>query len=224
MVKKVLTWTIILTFLTSNFPLNCLYAQPSQPLEKGKTFIAIVELENKGGLTDSECSLLCDSLREQFFKTGLYRVIDRKNVDQVIKEQGFQLSDCSSESCAVQVGRLLGVEKIAIGSSGRLGDEYLLSVQMVNVETGEIEKIASRRSPGPISELAYLMAEIAYEIAGVPYTQSVSKATELKKNKPWYKKAWVWILLLCLAGGGGAYATYTLTNGGNNKGEVVYTW
>ena len=112
-----------------------------------------MDLKNNAGLKPEECSTLSDAFRQELFSTGKYRIVDRKNMDQILKEQGMQVSDCTSEECVVKIGQLLGVEKMAFGSIGRLGENYVIAIQLVNVESGEIEKMASRRSRGPVGEL-----------------------------------------------------------------------
>ena len=94
-------------------------AQPSQNPEK-KIFLAVLDLTNNAGLKTEECSTLSDTVRQELFSAGKYRIVDRKNMDQIFKEQGFQVSDCTSEECIVKIGQLLGVEKMAFCSIGRL--------------------------------------------------------------------------------------------------------
>ena len=138
-------------------------AAPSEP---SKIFLAVMALECKNDPTLEECALLSESLREQFLKTDRFRIVDRKNMEPILKEQSIQISDCTSKECAVQLGRILGVKQMVLGSIGRLGDNYIIAIQLVNVETGETEKMASRRSRGPVGELMIPIAEIALEIAG----------------------------------------------------------
>lgn len=222
--KKILAWLTVFSFILSIFPVPTVSAQPPQNPEK-KAFLAVLDLDNNGGVTNEECALLSESLRENFFKTGRYRIVDRKNMDDILKEQSFQLSDCTSKECAVKVGQLLGVEKMAFGSIGKLADQYLISIQTINVETGEIEKIASRRSIGSVDELENLVGEIAFEIAGVPYIPIPKAKSRSEKESSWYKKPWVWILIAVVVGGG-AYTTYALTRdgGGNDQAEVLFRW
>jgi curli biogenesis system outer membrane secretion channel CsgG len=51
--------------------------------------IAILEFEGKG-VSQSETSTLTDRLRDEMFKTGIYIVLERGEMDEVLKEQGFQ--------------------------------------------------------------------------------------------------------------------------------------
>ncbi len=134
--------------------------------EEGKIFLAVLDLEIVGDIPRDLRIPLSESLREGLFRTGKFRVIDRNNMDRILKEQGQQLSDCSSSECAVQVGRLLGVQRMVTGSLSRVGNIYVISAQLINVETGEIEMIASDRCPCQTDELLPSVDRVAGRLAG----------------------------------------------------------
>ena len=73
--KKIITWLTIFSFVSYVFPLGRVSAQPPTKTENKKIFLAVLELDNKGGLTDQECSLLSDTVRQEMFSTGRYRVV-----------------------------------------------------------------------------------------------------------------------------------------------------
>jgi len=112
------------------------------PYQGDKSYAAVMDLECKVGISDELASLLSEKMRTSVYDTGLFRVVDRKNMEAILSEQGFQLSDCTSSECAVQVGRLMGVNKIILGSIGKIEEKSIITVQVVNVETGEIESVA----------------------------------------------------------------------------------
>ena len=136
--------------------------------EEGKIFLAVLDLEIVGDIPRDLRIPLSESLREGLFRTGKFRVIDRNNMDRILKEQGQQLFDCSSSECAVQVGRLLGVQKMVTGSLSRVGNIYVVSAQLINVETGEIEMISSDRCPCPTDELLPSVDRVSGRLAGNP--------------------------------------------------------
>lgn len=151
MKSKLISLILVFTFLFSIIRPDLVLAQ--QALGEKKTFLAVMEIENTGGLSKAESSLLADTIRQEIFATGKYRIVDRKNMDQILKEQGFQLSDCTSQECAVQVGQLLGVEKMVVGSVGKVGESFVLGLQLISVETGEMESITTDKCPCPVDRL-----------------------------------------------------------------------
>jgi hypothetical protein len=66
------------------------------------------------------------------------RIVDRDSVERIIEEHQFQASAITDEDTAVEIGKLLGADSIAIGSLYRVGSTDYLNVKLIEVETGEI--------------------------------------------------------------------------------------
>src|SRR5467141_2468985 len=64
---------------------------------------------------------IADMLVGQLVRDGSYSVIERKQLDRVLQEQNFQQSARANASTAAQLGRLLGVDAIIIGSITQFG-------------------------------------------------------------------------------------------------------
>jgi curli biogenesis system outer membrane secretion channel CsgG len=122
------------------------------PLPETLTNIAVVDF-NGNNISDGEVRALTDRLRVELFKTKYFKVIEREMMEEVLKEQGFQQSGCSTDECMVQIGRLIGVQKIIGGSISKVGNIYSVSSRIVNVETGEIEKTEVYDHIGEIGQL-----------------------------------------------------------------------
>ena len=114
--------------------------------------IAVLEFEGKG-VSQSETSTLTDRLRDEMFNTGLYIVLERGKMDEVLKEQGFQQSGCVTSECAVEVGNMLGVQQMIGGSIGKVGSIYTVSARVIDVQTGEVLKSANYDHIGDIGQL-----------------------------------------------------------------------
>jgi len=130
-----------------------------------KISIAVLALQGNG-ISTSEASVLTDELRSVLVQTGKYNVIERSNMESILNEQGFQLSGCTSTECAVEAGKLLGVQKMFGGSVGKLGTLYNISIRIFDVQTGRIEKTESKRHEGSIEQLLDLIKQIGYALSG----------------------------------------------------------
>ena len=64
---------------------------------------------------------IADMLVGQLVRNGSYSVIERKQLDRVLSEQNFQQSGRADASTAAQLGRILGVDAIIIGSITQFG-------------------------------------------------------------------------------------------------------
>ena len=134
-------------------------------LPENPVFIAVLDFDGKG-VTNDEASALSDRLRLELFNTMSFTVVERAMMEQILKEQGFQQSGCTTNECIVEVGRLIGVEKIAGGSISKIGSTYSVSARLVSVETGKILKIATYDFRGEIDDLLISgMKQIAIQLA-----------------------------------------------------------
>ncbi len=114
------------------------------PVPAGKAVnIAVLDLFPGTGIEREKARFLSDILRSFLANDKRFTLVDRNNMEAILKEQGFQISDyCDSSECSVRVGRLLGVEKMVSGTIGRLGERLMVTLQILDVETGRIDAAA----------------------------------------------------------------------------------
>ena len=142
-------------------------------LQAQNTTIAVFDLENNG-LKESEVRILSDRLQSELVKVGGYTVVERKKIEKVFEEQKFQMSGCVEE-CLIEVGKLLGATEIVIGSVGRLGLTYTVSVRLVNATSGEMIRSSDYDTEGSLNELLkFGMYLVANELTGKLTPQQVS--------------------------------------------------
>lgn len=105
---------------------------------QSKSKVAVVDFE-ANGLKANEAKTITENLRTEISKIGTFRLIERAQSEAILQEQGFQQSGaCDSESCNVEMGKLLGVDKLIVGSIGLIGETYSINSKIINVETSEI--------------------------------------------------------------------------------------
>lgn len=133
-----------------------------------KMKIAVLNLKNANGVTPADAELISDRLRNEFFSTGTVDVMEREQMQEILKEQGFQTSGttCTDEGCIVAMGKLLGVRRIIIGSVGKLGSMYMINIRGINVESGKVEKVVSEDVKGEIDKLVEILPRIAGVFTG----------------------------------------------------------
>ncbi len=120
-------------------------ALPAQEPD-GRPILAVLDLM-VSGISVGEGALFSDALTSHLVGSGAYRVIERSERDAVLKEIEFSLSDCSDESCQLQAGRLLSASRIVVGSIGALGNLFLVSLRLLEVESGEALAGISEKYP-----------------------------------------------------------------------------
>jgi TolB-like protein len=133
--------------------------------EEERMKIAILEFSNTGGISLQESSTLTNRLRSMIVNTKALIVLERGKMEEILSEQGFQQTGCTSTECAVEVGKLLNVQKMVSGSIGRLGNTYTIDLSLIDVKTAQIEKSFTRDYRGEIDGLLKVMESVASQIA-----------------------------------------------------------
>jgi len=127
--------------------------------------IAVMELEAKN-MSRQEAGILTDKLRSEIIKTHKFNVMERERMNEILKEQGFQQSGvCSTDECATRAGNIVGVSRMVAGSIGRVGESFLVTLRMIDVETGIIVRNVDETIRGSIDAvLESGMAAVAQKL------------------------------------------------------------
>lgn len=108
-----------------------------------KINIAVLEL-SPAGVSPVEAKIFSDRLRTDLFNTDRFIVLERDKVNEILREQGFQSSGCTTNECAIEIGRLIGVQQMVAGNIGKLGQLYTLNLRLIDVQTGQVIKTATQ--------------------------------------------------------------------------------
>lgn len=181
--------------------------------------IAVNNLEAQG-ITEGEAATLSDVLRNKLINTGLYQVMERGEMETILKEQAFQQSGaCSEAACIVEMGQVLGIQQVLAGSIGKVGKAYSISARIISVESGEIVKSVSHHFTGPIEDLLTSEMDVVVKrLTGVQTTFSEKGSLKRKRDKNKLKRN------LLITGGlvavGGGVAAVLILTGDDGDDEV----
>ena len=155
-------------------------AQKKTAPQQKKQTIAVLDFDSRSGITRDEAASLSDIFAAEMVRTNEFTVVDRNRIKSILAEQGFQQSEaCSQVECIVEAGKILKVEKMFVGTVGKIGETYSVNVQVVDVATSQIQQTASRTYEGRVDKLATqivpdLAAEMASALTGKEITSSQS--------------------------------------------------
>ncbi len=151
------------------------------------TSLGVIDFDARG-IASHEAESLTDWLRAEIVKIDVAPVVERGDMLAVIiEEQDFQLTGCTTDDCAVRIGRLLGVTHMVAGSFGKVGSVYTIISRLIDVETGQIVNTANRRLQGSIEGLFNEMTPVAFEIVGkriAPARRQTAPTYEPPVTKP----------------------------------------
>jgi hypothetical protein len=78
---------------------------------------------------------MTDLFRNELIRSGKADIVDRKNMDKIIVEMRFQMSDWVNPSRVKQICLMIGADYLITGNFDMLGNNLYLVVQMLDIET-----------------------------------------------------------------------------------------
>ncbi|MBL7012781.1 MAG: hypothetical protein ISR83_00035 [Candidatus Marinimicrobia bacterium] len=174
------------------------------------------------GIEASESIALTQRLAGEMVNTNAFILVDRSQMEEILEEQGFQQTGCTTSECAVEIGNLLGVQQMVSGSFGKIGKTYTIETKLFSVETGETIQAVNKTYKGEVDELITQVELVAWELAGLEPPDALKKKAGLSikkqkvvssgKGKKWLIRG----LTTAAVGAGVAYAI-------SQKGETPST-
>jgi hypothetical protein len=139
-------------------PIQSAFAQ-----EKKEYNIAVLDLD-ANGVSPAEAKSLSNNMRVQIIRVinskefkkktpVVYTIVERSQMDKIFDEFNIQNTGCTDVSCAIELGKILNVERIIIGSAGLVGATYTINVSIVDVETAKVLKVADYQFRGESDNL-----------------------------------------------------------------------
>ncbi|MCD6460512.1 HEAT repeat domain-containing protein [bacterium] len=108
---------------------------PSLPIEK----IAILPFRDTAVArsTTGYGEAVSEMITTAFIKTNIFEVIERAQIKKILTEQEFSISGSVDADTAIELGRILGVKYLVIGSVAHLGSLFEIDVRMIETKSGK---------------------------------------------------------------------------------------
>ncbi len=132
------------------------------------TKIAILDFENVSGnpkysgLGKAMSSMLITDIEANTSKQKI-QLIERGQIQKILKEQNFQASKLVDKSSTVKTGKILGVKYLLIGEIFILNDQLVINARLANAESGVIA--FSKKQEGKLSDWLRLKTNIAVQLS-----------------------------------------------------------
>jgi curli biogenesis system outer membrane secretion channel CsgG len=89
------------------------------------------------------------------------KVIERAQLNDMLREQDLVLSGRVDESSAIQIGKLLGAQYVLLGQASSIVDNLRMDIRAVDVETSEV--VAVLKKSDKTSQLLSVVVSLADE-------------------------------------------------------------
>jgi TolB-like protein len=146
--------------------------------------VAVLQTILAAGMDPTAAVPVTEKIIEELVNSGKFTVLDRANVDQILREKEFQLSSGIVRNEEIrQAGEYLGADYVVLANASRVGSTYVISAKMIDVVTGEIAAQASTEKQGKIDVLLEIARTVGKQISGQEIV-AVEAEKKLEEKKP----------------------------------------
>ncbi len=120
-----------------------------------KQTIAVIPFKAEEQLINLS-KIVTDQFRAELFNLQVFHVIDQESIDEILSEQKIGLTGVIDTESSVKVGKLLAAQKLLTGSITTTENEYILTVNIVDVETRLIhfsDYVRTKKSDGLVEPI-----------------------------------------------------------------------
>ncbi len=145
---------------------------------------AILPFESGGEIDSTTASAVTEFVQYAFSQHSTYKILERNQIQKILGEQSFQLTVAATS--AVEAGKLLAVDRVVIGSINKLGKEFTLVMNLVDVKTGEVLKSEKKSAQISIEDVDNVLIDPMVELLlsvkqRSGFTLIIKKATGLDR-------------------------------------------
>lgn len=154
-------------------------------LIKPRLGVADFKEETPDAEKNSVGTLAAVLLTDEFSRSAVFSVIERRNLDLLMEEYKLNLSGFTDATTAPEIGKIQGIELILVGSVSGAGDRYIITARLVDVETGQIaagSSIEVARSNIEQAAQRYIASTFQSPF-GIILAPSVTPLFELSSNR-----------------------------------------
>ncbi len=140
-------------------------------LLKGETLpLAVMPLAARG-IAESTVDAMAQILTAELNQIEGVSVISRDDIRAMLDKGQLEaeLGCTDNLACIVEIGAALGLSKLVAGSVGKIGDSYVISMQLIDTQRAQVENRVLESFVGGQGELKNAVKLAAYQLLGVDY-------------------------------------------------------
>ncbi len=137
------------------------------PEQTDRAGIAVMDFESKTGTSTKDLLTLAEVLRTELAKTGQFKVMQKKEMNNMLKGAKFETSDPASDSdnrARLKLGKVLKEKFAVTGVIDTAFGNISMNIQLIDLETGEI--LMTETQSCSEDSVFKEIHEIALDIAG----------------------------------------------------------
>lgn len=140
---------------------------PASPLPRKKISIAVIQFKtlNKEAQDIALGDLVSETFTSALVNSSAFKIIERAQLDKVIKEMEFSQTGFIETSNAVEVGKMLHADAIITGSVALLGKKIQLNARIIDIESAYVISAETRTTDYRLENVSKIAREIVSSLS-----------------------------------------------------------
>lgn len=154
----------------------------AKPKKKPKYINVAVYPLKPAGADEATAQALTTVVAYELARSKVVRIIEESALNAVMDKQGLSMSGaCDDSECQIEIGKLLNAQKIILGDVGKLGKKYIITMKIIDVQTGATERVDRQDCRCPADELDVAISILAARIRATLEGKTVEDIPDPKR-------------------------------------------
>ncbi len=125
-----------------------------------KVRTAVLDLAAHNKMPDDDITEVITRLYQELRNTGRFDLVDRQ---QIVQAAGSEVAECADAACAARIGSAVGAEKAVYGDVTKVEIIYELTLSIVDVASGAVERTHVEKVAGHMGDVAKVGVKCAID-------------------------------------------------------------
>lgn len=121
-------------------------------------------------------------VRLEMDKLGTFEVMDKYDVAYLVEKNDLKIDNCYGKICLLEVGNVIESDKMFTGSVERYGKSIIITLRLINVEKGVIEKTQVNEFLNLQNEMQHMIGITIYDMFGLENDADIVSLLTQKEN------------------------------------------
>lgn len=131
-----------------------------------KARIALISIDSRNLEWDN--TTMANIVRFELEKIDRFEVMDKYDVNHVLEANSIKPEDCFGKNALIEVGKLLGSDKMLTGSAELFGDKIIMILRLIDVKNDRVEKTSVMEYLNAQDEIQTMCMISLNDLLGIP--------------------------------------------------------
>lgn len=111
--------------------------------EENKPIVSVIPFDYSESVERDSSVTLTQLFETALIQSGAFVVVKQSEVEKILEAQEYSYMDFTDENGAIQIGKILAAKHIFLGHISKLGQRYIVNIQLIDIEKGKAVKAES---------------------------------------------------------------------------------